>query len=275
MIGIVTDSSAQLPALFADLPNVRVLPIRVSVGGTEFNDGVDLDHSWFHTQLSDGVEISTSQPSPGEFAECYRSLLDSGVSEIVSVHVSGESSGTVNAARLGAELVDAPIRIVDTGLVSFGVACCVIEAVRLRDAGMNCEAIQRGVVAFAPTVASSFLIQAADFVRDAGRSPITLPESHDGVMVFGGVGSAIDLVGTGREVEELAAQLVESLLSSGGQLFVGVGEGDPSTLPFAEAMIARLAADDRAAEVVRYTVNPSVMAYSGLGCAGGYAFPIR
>ena len=272
MLGIVTDSSAQVPRWVRDRPDVEVVAVHVRVGGTEFLDGVDLDRHWFHEQLADGVDVGTSLPSPGAFASAYRDLERRGATSILSIHVGSAMSGTVNAARLGAELVEVPVEVIDTGLASFGIACCVLEAARLREGGGSSSAIAEQIRQFAPQVRSAFLIQATDFVRSAGRSPVELPSGHDGVAVFGGAGAAIELLGTASSVEDLAAAMVEELVRGDDPLVVAVSEADPSTLPFAAAMTELLAQRDQVIEVIRYEVTPSVLVYSGLGTAGGYSY---
>lgn len=57
-------------------------------------------------------------PSSGEFVEKYREMAKTDP-EILSIHVSSGLSGTLNAARLGAELVpEAKVSIIDTKTLS-------------------------------------------------------------------------------------------------------------------------------------------------------------
>lgn len=37
-------------------------------------------------------------------------------------------SGTLNSARLAAQMVDVPVRMVDSGTASFGISCCAWAA---------------------------------------------------------------------------------------------------------------------------------------------------
>src|SRR3712207_4291705 len=52
-----------------------------------------------------GQRVSTSRPTPGDFVAAYRRRLAAGADRIVSVHLSAELSGTVDAARLAAAQV--------------------------------------------------------------------------------------------------------------------------------------------------------------------------
>ena len=56
---------------------------------------------------------TTSQPSPGDFADKYRQLAKNDP-DILSIHLSSGLSGTLNSARLGAEMVpEANVTVID------------------------------------------------------------------------------------------------------------------------------------------------------------------
>ena len=110
MIGICTDSGSQLPASLAQRYGIEVVPLTVTVDGAEYMEGIDLDADAFYAKYTDGHRpaVSTSQPSPGQFAVAYDDLLARGCTEILSIHVSGAMSGTLNAARLAAHSLPTP-----------------------------------------------------------------------------------------------------------------------------------------------------------------------
>ena len=67
------------------------------------------------------VAVSTSRPTPQEFAQAYR---ESGASHVVSLHLSSALSGTVDSARLGAAQVLADgisVKVVDTAAIAMGL----------------------------------------------------------------------------------------------------------------------------------------------------------
>ena len=139
MIALVTDSASQIPPSLAAEFGVRVAPIIVNIDGVEYREGVDLTADDFWAQVSNGEvpEITTSQPSPGTFSEIYRSAVEQGATDIVSVHVGAEHSGTINSARIAAQTVDVDVHVVDSGTASFGVTCCVWEAASAIAAGAS------------------------------------------------------------------------------------------------------------------------------------------
>ncbi len=117
-IRVVTDSCSDLPPEVALDNSVAVVPLYVNIGGDAYRDGVDIGADRFYSILERSPVLpTTSQPSVGDFASVYRGLLDEG-HQVVSIHVSGKLSGTVNsAAQARASLGDPPqIAIVDSRL---------------------------------------------------------------------------------------------------------------------------------------------------------------
>ena len=276
MIALVTDSASQIPADLAERLGVTVIPMTVSVDGIDYLEGVDLHADDFWDRFVDGdlPDVATSQPNPGEIAKIYERLAAEGATEIVSVHVGAEHSGTLNAARMAAASVDATVHLVDSATASFGVTCCVWEAASALAAGAGgAEAADRAR-ATASTIGTTFIIQALDFARKGGRLARQLADDHDGVVVLGGLGGAIDVLATGHTIDELCDQMVAPFLAEGRAIRAGVSLADPATAVFAEGIEARLRASDLCVDLVRYRVGPSIAAHTGPGTAGGFWYPI-
>lgn len=275
MIGFVTDSASQIPAELATALGVTVVPVTVTVDGVDHREGVDLtaDQFWDRLDGPDLPEVSTSQPAPGAFAAAYAQAVASGASEIVSVHVGADVSGTVNAARLAAEQTDVPVHVVDSGTASFGVTACLWQAVVAARAGADGATAAATAAAIAPTIGTSFILQGLDFARAGGRFAVTLPDDADDVIVLAGHGTALDVVGAARDLDSLCDQIVAPFLAGGEAVRVGVGLADPATLPITEGIEARLRASDLVVDLVRYRVGPSIAAHTGPGTAGGFWWP--
>jgi fatty acid-binding protein DegV len=276
VIRVITDSASQMPTALAARLGVDVIPVIVTVDGVDFHEGVDLtaDEFWRRFEGSELPEVATSQPSPGTIAEHYRTAVAAGATEIVSVHVGSEHSGTLNSARLAATEVDIPVHLVDSGTASFGVACAAWEAATVAASGGSAaEAIARAEATAAQT-GTTFIIQALDFARQGGRFSAVLPDGHDGVMVIGGMGGALDVLSTGTSIDELCDQMVAPFLESGRAIRAGVSLADPATLPFTEGIEQRLRDASVEVDIVRYRIGPSIAAHTGPGTAGGFWYPI-
>ena len=91
--------------------------------------------TWSPQALRDFVPVSTSRPAPALFTDLYRSLEADGVEEIVSVHLSGEMSGTFESAQLAALEVELPVHVVDSGQVGIATGYAALTAADVLDAG--------------------------------------------------------------------------------------------------------------------------------------------
>ncbi len=276
MIGIVTDSNAQLPAELAERYGVEIVPLTVTVDGTEYLEGVDLDADTFYARFGGPTPpaVSTSQPSPGRFAATYRAVAERGADEILSVHIGSAVSGTVNAARLAAQDAPVPVRVVDTGTASFAIACCVWEAGEVLARGADGEEAAAVAEAVAATVGNVFVVGALELARAGGRMASgSVDDAAGAIPVLTLAGGVMTAVGQALDTDQAADAMADHVRSSGTSLRVGVGVADASALPMVEALESRLAGVPEVRELVRYRIGPSVGAHTGPGTVGAMFYP--
>ncbi|MFZ0158454.1 MAG: DegV family protein, partial [Kineosporiaceae bacterium] len=123
---VVTDSTSYLPAGLAERHGLVVVPLQVVITGRSLAEGVEVTSGQVAQALLAGQAVTTSRPAPASFARTYRKLAgDSARSTgIVSVHLSGELSGTVDAARVAAREVAADgitVEVVDARSMGLGL----------------------------------------------------------------------------------------------------------------------------------------------------------
>ena len=280
MIGLVTDSNAQLPAELAERYGVEVVPLSVTIDGESFLEGVDLDADAFYRRFEGGrrPEVSTSQPSPGAFARAFRALADRGADHILSVHIGSAVSGTLNSARLAAEAAAVPVRVVDTGTVSFGVACCVWEAAEALAAGASLEEAARVAEQVGAGVGTVFTVGALDLARAGGRLAAPAGDDPAGaqpVAVLTMAGGQMKVVGRAADLDGAVEAMAGHVLAAGPSLRVGVGVADAASAALSQALEQRLDGAPAVREVVRYRIGPSVGAHTGPGTAGAFFYPSR
>jgi len=93
-VKVVTDSTADLPAMLTDELDVTVVPVYLRFGDEVYRDRVDISEDEFYQRLlNDPVHPSTTQPSPQDFVDVYKNLAR-GADGIISIHVSSKLSGT-------------------------------------------------------------------------------------------------------------------------------------------------------------------------------------
>ena len=85
-VRIVTDSSCDLPQGMADALGIRIVPLSVRFGDTEYIDRTTITASEFWAKCAASPTLpETAAPSPGQFEETFRSLAADGATAIVVV----------------------------------------------------------------------------------------------------------------------------------------------------------------------------------------------
>ncbi|MFN8377941.1 MAG: DegV family protein [Anaerolineae bacterium] len=139
---IVTDSGADLsPAQRLGI-TVHSVPLVLTLDGKTYRSGVDIQPDEFYKLLAASKNFPiTSQPSPAEFSDLYRTVAETDP-EILSIHISSGLSGTMNAARLGASMVpEAKVTFVDTKTLSAAEGWQVEAAARAVQLGWPLDRI--------------------------------------------------------------------------------------------------------------------------------------
>jgi fatty acid kinase fatty acid binding subunit len=170
-VRIVTDSSGDLPLPLAAELGITVVPAIVRFGEESFLDGVEIDHDTFYRRLrEERLFPTTSQPSPGQFAEVYDRLAP-GAEGIVSIHLSARLSGTFNSAVQGARSCGAacPVEVVDSRSTSLGMGLVVLEAARLARSGASLQAVLAAVRGWIPCSRLCAALDTLEFLAKGGR----------------------------------------------------------------------------------------------------------
>jgi DegV family protein with EDD domain len=277
-VGLCTDSSSQIPQDLVERFGVEVVPITVTIDDEEYLEGVDLDADAFFALFADGrcPTVTTSQPSPGQFALAYEALADRGCTEILSIHVAASISGTLNSGRLAAHRLGLPVRLVDSGSASFGIACCVWAAGEALSVGASLDEAAILAETLAPDVGNIFISGALDQVRRGGLAGETvLDHSHDGegVPVLTLRDGRVEVVERVATVVDAVNSMAAAAIRWGSRLNVAVGVGDRCADPIADALAAAVGETSNVEEVIRYRLGPSVGAHTGPGTVGCFMFP--
>lgn len=183
-VGIVCDSTAYLSAEEVEEYRLRVASLWVNDGERQQRE-LDIDLDAFYSRLADTQKLPTSsQPSPEEMSERWRTALDDGDGEAIGVFISGDMSGTCESARLAAELVreerpDARIEIVDSRSNCMQEGLAVLAAAKAARVGAS-------------------LAECADAARETVRRTRFLfsPHSLEYLRRGGRIGNASALLGS-------------------------------------------------------------------------------
>lgn len=167
-VAVVVDSAAALPPELVARHGLSVVPLNLTVGGVNYQDGqLDLDD--LLGRLGEGV--TTSAPSPGEYARVIEACLER-VPSVVVLTVSSEMSTSHQSARLGAQqLAEADVRVVDTGTAAGAEGLIAVAAARAAQRGADADEVEATVEKVAGSVRLVATLDSLDRLVASGRVP--------------------------------------------------------------------------------------------------------
>ena len=169
-VRVVTDSTAYLPVDVVERHHIEVVPLHVVVGGKDRIERVDVTAAEVAAALRDYTIVTTSRPTPQAFLDSYRRLADEGATAIVSVHLSSQMSGTVEAAQLAAADSPVPVEVIDSETIGMALGFAVVTARRDgRRAGPPLDEVARAVRGRLDRSGVLFYVHTLEHLRRGGR----------------------------------------------------------------------------------------------------------
>jgi DegV family protein with EDD domain len=167
---IVTDRGSDFAAGQLDGLPVHFVPMRLTLDGKTYLSGDDLSSAEFYDMLekTDGLPV-TSQATAGDFAEIYRRLAKEDA-EILSIHISSGLSGTLNSAKLGAEMApEAHVTFWDTLTLSCPEAWQVEMAAKAIKVGWPIEKVLVLLARIRTATEGMFTLDTLKYLIHGGR----------------------------------------------------------------------------------------------------------
>jgi DegV family protein with EDD domain len=167
---IVVDSTADFPEAPERFPNWRVVPLYVRFGDESYRDYVELAPAAFYERLrATPTTPATSQPTPGDFLAAYEQL--DRYERILSVHIAGKLSGTIESARAAAAMLDRPerVRAIDSGSASAAIAMLGLAIQRRLEQGTTDEEIDALVERYRAEAGLLFTLETFEYLVRGGR----------------------------------------------------------------------------------------------------------
>ncbi len=277
---IVTDSAADLLPDEIEALGITIVPLYI-----QFPDGEvsaeDISPDTFYDRLQAmWPEIpTTAMPSPGMFAEIYREVAQAG-KEILSIHISSGLSGTIEAARLGAEQAGVDVTLVDTRTLSGGERFQVLAAALAAKAGWSKEAILKRLERIRAATEVIYTLETLEYLARGGRigrvqallgsllkiKPVIKVDKADGK--YSTVGQGRTLRRTLRMIVDHLAQLYEPETP----LWLSVMHGQFGEQAENLAQLLRERLQVAKLEVLR--ISPVLGVHTGPGIVGVTALPM-
>src|ERR671930_1384664 len=171
-VAVVTDTTHYLPAELVAERGVREVSLYVRQGDRQEREADLSDLDAFYDGLRTASSLpTTSQPSIGDFLAVYEPLVERG-RDIVSIHISGGISGTVEAARQAAAQLrehGPSIEVVDSRMACGALGLVVLAASAAAAGGADLAAVAARANEAAEATRLWFAVDTLEYLRRGGR----------------------------------------------------------------------------------------------------------
>lgn len=165
---IMTDSNSGITQKQAKELGIELVAMPFLVNGHVYFEGVDLSQDEFFQYLSEGVEVSTSQPSPGVLTDTWTELLKSH-DEIVYIPMSSGLSNSCMTAQAQAQEFDGRVQVVDNKRVSVPQYQSVMDARLMAQQGKDAAAIKCELERTAELFSIYVTVDTLKYLKKGGR----------------------------------------------------------------------------------------------------------
>jgi DegV family protein with EDD domain len=171
MLRIITDGAADLPAGWEEEFDIQIIPINIHFGEETYLQYVEMDLEGFYKKVdTSSVFPKTSQPSPHQFAEFYKTIAKGG-DTVLSIHVTSKLSGTYASAVSASEDLKGKYNIIpfDSAGGSLGIAFMCRAARLMERSGKSIGEIVDHLEAVRERVEIILTLDTLEYARRSGR----------------------------------------------------------------------------------------------------------
>ena len=272
MIGIITDSTCDIPDELIKQYNITVIPYYVIWGNEQFRDRVDLSVVEFYERLAtDPVYPSSSQASVADFKKVFEEVAARGFTEIIIVTVSSAMSGAFRMASEAAEQVSIPVSVVDGKGPTMSLGWQVLAAARARDAGMSVSDILIMLDNLKKKLVQYVGMESIEYLKKGGRignavkwlgvmlkiRPLVSINHHTGLV------EPVSLARTHKGLVEMMYKRFSEHFKAKGNLHIAVMHGN--VLEEAQELAERIRLDFDPVELIINMTGPVLGINTGPG----------
>jgi DegV family protein with EDD domain len=169
-LGIVTDSTADLPTYLAEQHEIQVVPTILVLEGKEYADGIGISREEFYNRLpSLQTAPTTAAPSIMDFTRPYETLLSQGCDQILSIHAASQLTTIVNVARQAAQEFSDKVTCIDSGSLSLGLGFQVLAAAEEAETGL--QSALEAIASARKKLQVSAALDTMEYLKRSGRVP--------------------------------------------------------------------------------------------------------
>ena len=172
---VVADTTSYLPPELIRQHDLHLVSLYVGIEGEQEKESEIDDLAAFYERLrASDKQVTTSQPSVGDFISVYEPLLDEG-KEIVSIHLSSGISGTYESAMQARERLTADgkggerVVVCDSRTGCGGMGLMILAAANAAEKGANAAEANEAAERVREELKIWFAVDTLDYLRRGGR----------------------------------------------------------------------------------------------------------
>ena len=165
---IASDSTCDLNRELLERYQIKILPLGVTLGESQYKDGVDIDPDAIYAHYEKTGELpKTSAVNIAEFQDFFEEQTKAG-NAVVLFTISSEMSSTYVNAKLAAEEYQ-DVYVVDSRNLSTGGGLLVAAAGDMAAEGKTAAEIAQYCTGLCDKVSASFVVDDLEFLHKGGR----------------------------------------------------------------------------------------------------------
>lgn len=167
-IAVMTDSNSGITPDEAKEWGITVLPMPFLIEGKTYYENITLTQEEFYQKLAEGIDVSTSQPSPEDVTTAWDQILESADS-IVHIPMSSGLSGSCQTALMLAQDYDGRVQVVNNQRISVTQKQSVRDALQLADEGKSAEEIKNKLEEVKMESSIYIMLDTLKYLKKGGR----------------------------------------------------------------------------------------------------------
>ncbi len=173
-VAIVSDSTGYIPRELVEQSRIELVSLYVNWEDRSERELDMPDFDGFYDRLRSADRLpTTSQPSIGDFLDVYSPLVEQGY-DVVSIHISGGISGTVESARQAKERIAERlgadrVTVIDSERACGGLGLMTLAGAKVAQAGGDVDAVVGRIESARADLKMWFAVDTLEYLRRGGR----------------------------------------------------------------------------------------------------------
>lgn len=167
-LAIVTDSNSGITQKQAKEMGIYVLPMPFYIDKELFYEDITLTQKDFYEKLEQGVDISTSAPSPGEVTALWDQVLEE-AETLLHIPMSSGLSSSCDAAKMLARQYEGRVYVVDNQRISVTLWRSILDARQLFEEGRSASEIKDYLEADKKNSSIYIALDTLKYLKKGGR----------------------------------------------------------------------------------------------------------